>query len=104
MVLEINTIGSVYAEICVCGRAFFPQSAYTNRKRYCQKSQQQLSSALHKAKQRWSEKKMERLLSSSVASNSLVIPNLETHVGPSALSVSAQVCRPAFMSELYHFH
>jgi hypothetical protein len=98
----IGTNGSGYTEICVCGRTFFRQSAFTNHKRSCQKSQEHLSSALDKAKQRWSEKKTRRLLSSSIASNFTDIRNSETNVGPSALSVSGQVCRHAFMSELCH--
>jgi hypothetical protein len=90
-----QAIGSSYTETCVCGRAFFKQSAYTNHKRSCRKSQEQLSSALDKAKRRWTEKKMQRLQvlqSSSDTCSSTDIHNSETNVGPSALSVSEQVC------------
>ena len=91
--------GCGYTEICVCGRAFFKQSAYTNHKRSCRKSQKHLSSALDKAKQRWFEKKKQRLLSSSAAGYVTDIPNSEINVGPSALSASEQVCRHAFISK-----
>jgi hypothetical protein len=98
----IGTNGSGYTETCVCGRAFFKQSALTNHKRSCRKSQEQLCSTIDKAKQRWSEKKMQRLLSSSIASDLTDLPNSEINVGPSAHSVSEQVCRHAFMSGLCH--
>ena len=91
--------GSGYTEICVCGRAFFKQSAYTNHKRSCRKSQKYLTSALDKAKQRWYEKKKQRLLSSSAAGDLTDIPNSEIIVDPSALSASEQVCQQGFISK-----
>jgi hypothetical protein len=53
--------GDGLSEICLCGRAFSQQSAFSNHKRTCQKSKKRLSSALEKAKQLWTGKKRRRL-------------------------------------------
>jgi hypothetical protein len=48
-------------ESCLCGRTFHQASAFTNHKRKCLRSRKQLTGALEKAKQVWSEKKKIRL-------------------------------------------
>jgi len=48
-------------QVCVCGRSFSQSNAFSKHKRSCEKSKKRLSSALEKAKHKWTSKKRRRL-------------------------------------------
>lgn len=47
--------------ICICGRSFAYEYAYSNHQRQCKKTKRVLSGALEKAKEVWNAKKRRRI-------------------------------------------
>ena len=46
-----------WCQVCICGRTFSVQQAYTYHKRSCQKTKKRLAGALEKAKEVWQTNK-----------------------------------------------
>lgn len=50
-----------WCQVCICGRTFSVQQAYTYHKRSCEKTKKRLSGALEKAKEVWQANKRRRM-------------------------------------------
>jgi hypothetical protein len=50
-----------WCQVCVCGRTFSVQQAYTYHKRSCQKTKKRLAGALGKAKEVWQANKRRKM-------------------------------------------
>lgn len=50
-----------WCKVCICGRTFSVQQAYTCHKRSCQKTKKRLAGALEKAKEVWQANKRQKL-------------------------------------------
>jgi hypothetical protein len=72
---------------CLCGRTFSQPNAYSNHKCKCSKTKKRLSTALEKAKEKWTGKKRRKLNppdSESSASTSQPMPGLMRAPSPNA--------------------
>ena len=49
-----------WCKVCICGRTFSVQQAYTCHKRSCQKTKKRLAGALEKAKEVWQANKRQK--------------------------------------------
>jgi len=50
-----------WCQVCICGRTFSVQQAYTYHKRSCQKTKKRLAGALEKAKEVWQTNKRRKM-------------------------------------------
>jgi hypothetical protein len=81
-------------QLCACGRTFAQPSASNNHKRTCPKTRKRLSSALNRAKERWSVNKRRKVdvAESSGSANQRFMPGLMRKPSPGKPQDS--VCNP----------
>jgi hypothetical protein len=83
-----------WCKVCICGRTFSVQQAYTCHKRSCQKTKKRLAGALEKAKEVWQANKRQKREAKATNLKEVTVLALAGPSHPSTHTVPVPIAEP----------